>query len=398
MGSRDGLFLSLVPYSMAIGPLGTLVTIEVASLKAGAVNLGYVMAAGSAAGVAAPVVWGVALDRYGSRVTLLLGLLGVTASIFALSSASLIPQVAAYYALASFFSSSVGITMGLIVKKLSPRGLVEAYSRYSMYMSLGYLLGDVAASAISGIMNTREILVAMGILSAASLLAFSRNAPSVRNGSVSRNYAWKPTYTMNGELMLVYAALVIFNISSGIFNTLYPYGLKMRGLSNAAVLSIITVGMGVQVLGYRIAPTLISRLGGSVRSAQRAMIVRGLSYGTIGVSTMTMDSPLVQLMAGFTFYPLAAGIAYAIISTTTSVVILNSLNENSEGSNWGLYNTIMGIAYTIGSMASGFMADSIGIGQSYIAAGAMLMGSAAMLNYTRGRVVKGVGALVPSSA
>ncbi|WP_243666620.1 hypothetical protein [Vulcanisaeta sp. JCM 16159] len=40
-----GWVLTLLPYSVAIGPLSTLITLEIASLMGGPVDVGYAMAA-----------------------------------------------------------------------------------------------------------------------------------------------------------------------------------------------------------------------------------------------------------------------------------------------------------------------------------------------------------------
>ena len=372
----------LMPYSIAIGPLGTLITLEVASLRGSPVELGYAMSTGSAVGVLAPLVWGLLLDRYDGRRILTLGFLGTAISIIALAYAGNIPQVALYYASSSLFSSAVGVASSVILVGSTERARWnESYSRLNLAGSLGYLVGDLTAAALAGFMSVKAILMAMGVLPIASALWSLKATPAgiTRPKRVSR-----PTILNMGvggvglgDLALLYLALIIFYVSSGIFNTLYPYGLREGGLSKSWVMAIISAGMGVQIIGFRAAPSIISRLRGNARAASLSLILRGSSYMAIGLLSTTQEA---MIAAGLVFYPLAAGLAYATFYTASSVMVFERIRDGEWGRGIGLYSVISGTAYFAGSLASGYLAEAVGFGGSYVAAGAMLMASAYIFN------------------
>jgi Major Facilitator Superfamily. len=383
----NGWMIALMPYSIAIGPLGTLLTLEIASLRGSPVDVSYAMSAGSAAGVIAPLMWGFLLDRYGGRRVLALGFLGTSIFMLALTYVNAIPQISLFYAAASLFSSAVGVSTSLMVISSSSKDKwSEGYSRLNFISSLGYLIGDLAAAALSSILSIRLIILLMGLLPTASTAWLMLTMPS--EGKVTRRsggYRQIKRVVNTGDLAYVftlYTALIVFYVSSGIFNTLYPYGLREGGLSKTWVMLIISAGLGVQILGFRVAPRIIRRLGGDAKAASRSLILRSLSYALIGLTSSTPSSLVVT---GLTLYPLAAGIAFSTFYTASSIMVFEKLNHGEEGKGIGVYNVVTGSAYLTGSFASGYLASAIGIGQSYIVAGVMLLGSAYLFNRVSGR-------------
>ncbi|WP_291764504.1 MFS transporter [Caldivirga sp. UBA161] len=385
---RINWMMALMPYSIAIGPLGTLLTLEIVSLNGTPVDVSYAMSAGSAAGVAAPLIWGFLLDKYGGRRILTLGFLGTTAFMLALAYTSSIPQIALYYAAASLFSSAVGVSASMIIVGYSSRSKwSESYSSLNFISSLGYLIGDLTAAVLSGFLSIKFIILSMSALSIASVALTPLTMPQKVVKVNASNDPPKPIKDKVMELsnlITLYLAIIIFYISSGIFNTLYPYGLRVGGLSKAWVMGIISMGLGVQILGFKMAPRIISKLGSNAKAASRSLILRGLSYSLIGLSSST---PVTLIATGLTLYPLAAGLAFSTFYTASNVMVFERLRNGKEGRGLGVYNVVTGSAYLTGSLASGYLANSIGIGQSYVVAGVMLWGSAYLFRLIdKGRV------------
>ncbi|BDR90971.1 MFS transporter [Vulcanisaeta souniana] len=369
---------ALMPYSVAVGPLSTLITLEIASLRGGPIDVGYAMSAGSAAGIIAPLLWGFLLDRYSSRRILTLGFLGTALFILVLAHAPSIPQIALYYASSSLFSSAVGVSMSFILVKSSGKlKLNESYSVLNFISSLGYLIGDVSAAVLSSFMDIKDILLIMGLLPITSFIWSLMKVPQVTGGAkttMSGQVIKGQTREVSlGELIVLYVALTIFYFSSGIFNTLYPYGLRVGGLSKSWVMAIISVGMGIQIIGFMVTPRMIRILGGNAKASSNSLVLRGLSYFLIGLTASTPES---MIITGLTLYPLAAGVAYSTFYTASSVMVFERLRNGEEGRGLGVYNLITGSAYLSGSLVSGYLANSISIGRSYMVAGAMLWISA----------------------
>lgn len=374
---------ALMPYSVAVGPLSTLITLEIASLRGGGpIDVGYAMSAGSAAGIIAPLLWGgFLLDRYSSRRILTLGFLGTALFILVLAHAPSIPQIALYYASSSLFSSAVGVSMSFILVKSSGKlKLNESYSVLNFISSLGYLIGgDVSAAVLSSFMDIKDILLIMGLLPITSFIWSLMKVPQVTGGGAKTTMSGQVIKGQTrevslGELIVLYVALTIFYFSSGIFNTLYPYGLRVGGLSKSWVMAIISVGMGIQIIGFMVTPRMIRILGGNAKASSNSLVLRGgLSYFLIGLTASTPES---MIITGLTLYPLAAGVAYSTFYTASSVMVFERLRNGEEGRGLGVYNLITGSAYLSGSLVSGYLANSISIGRSYMVAGAMLWISA----------------------
>ncbi|MGC9071279.1 MAG: MFS transporter [Acidilobus sp.] len=405
---RRDWMIALLPFNLAMGPLGTLVTLEVVELRGGAVSVSYAMSAGTAAGIIASLLWGFALDRYDRRSVLLLGLAGTASFLALLSFASSIPAVVSYYAAASLFSSAVGMAVSvLIMDTYEKRSWGVAYSRYNYLSSIGYLTGDAASAAAAPLLGLRGLIIITAVASAASLgwavasiprspLRFERESllhvieafllrlrlvPTFFLRLPSRN-TFKPLRLLKlgrspaAYVPLLYVGVTLFYISSGVFNTLYPYGLKVLGLSSSQVFIVISAGMAAQIAGFWLSPRLISWSGGNAQASVRSLVARGSSYIAIGLSTALADSKGVLILTGLTFYPLAAGIAFATFFTASNVMVFEVLKGTREGRGLGLYSSLTGTSYFAGSLTSGYLAKYIGIGWTYVTAGGLLAGSA----------------------
>ncbi len=268
---------------------------------------------------------------------LALGFLGTAIFILALSYAPNVPQIALYYAASSLFSSAVGVsTSFILVKSSSKLRLNESYSMLNFINSLGYLVGDVSAAVLSGFMDVKSILLIMGLLPMVSSVWSLVSVPRITNGNRKAMERLLPggrgLKVSPGELVTLYLALIIFYVSSGIFNTLYPYGLRVGGLSRTWVMTIISVGMGIQIVGFMITPRMIKVLGGNSRASSRALLLRGLSYFLIG---LTSSTPETMIITGLTLYPLAAGIAFSTFYTASSVIVFERLSSGEEGRGLG---------------------------------------------------------------
>ncbi len=408
LGTRRDWMLALLPFNVAMGPISTLVTLEVAQLRGGPVSVSYAMSAGTGAGILASVLWGYALDRYDRRGVLLVGLSGTAAFLLLISLASTIPELVAYYAATSLFSTAVGMTVSmLIMDTYEKRSWSVAYSRYNYLSSIGYLAGDLSSAAAAPLIGIRMVTGAMTAAASLSLawswvsvprspIRFERESllhvleafllrlrlvPTIFLRLPSRT-TFKPLRLLRlgvspaAYMPLLYLGLTLFYVSSGIFNTLYPYGLRVLGLTSSEVLTVISAGMAAQIVGFWLAPRLIYRLGGNARAAVGSLALRGSSYATIGLATALWDTRESLLLTGLTFYPLAAGIAFATFFTASNVMVFEVLKGTREGRGLGLYSSLTGVSYFTGSLISGYLARYIGIGWTYVTAGGILAGSA----------------------
>ncbi len=170
---------------------------------------------------------------------------------------------------------------------------------------------------------------------------------------------------------LLYLGIVLFYISSGIFNTVYPAGLYVKGLNKSEVLAVISVGMIFQILGFRISSTLLENKD-EKGLAYISLILRGVSYVLLGIfAQLFLGIPI--LISGLIFYPLAAGIAYAVFYSSSTTLIFKIVGERRQGTGLGVYSTVVGISLFVGSLLSGYITHYISYGIDFIVAGIILL-------------------------
>jgi len=185
----------------------------------------------------------------------------------------------------------------------------------------------------------------------------------------------KPT----NYIPLLYLGIVIFYVSSGIFNTVYPAGLYVKGLDKSSVLIVITVGMIFQILGFKISERLLVRAE-EKKIAYLSLLLRGVSYLSMGIVTeLFFGFPV--FISGLLFYPLAAGIAYSLFYSSSSILVFKIVGERSQGSGLGVYSTIVGVSLFVGSILSGYFTHYLGYGIDFVIAGVLLVSNSFLFRY-----------------
>jgi MFS family permease len=178
------------------------------------------------------------------------------------------------------------------------------------------------------------------------------------------------------ELPLLYLSIFAFYVSGGIFNTSLAPALYMSNFPESQVFLVVLIGMIVQsisfVLSGRYAETR-SLIGVSLIG----LVLRSICYAIIGISVLLLAGTLL-LLSALIFYPIAAGIAYALYYTASNTMIFNTIGEKSHGSSLGVYSAIVGVASTLGSFISGFTSFYLGYHITFILAALLLAFSAVL--------------------
>jgi MFS family permease len=106
-------------------------------------------------------------------------------------------------------------------------------------------------------------------------------------------------------------------------------------------------------------------------------VLRSACYGVLGVS-LYMISGLWFLIPVLIFYPLGAGVAFALYYTASNTMVFNALSGARQGQSLGVYSALVGIATLAGSAVSGFTSFFLCFSTTFILAAAF-MGSSARL-------------------
>lgn len=402
-GNKKWMYLSL-PFNVSTGSVSTLVTLEILSLGGTALEIGYVMSLSNAVLILASILWGITADRFSRRKQILLSFTGTSISLILMQYTNNITSLAADYAFLTFISTASVTPMNMLVMETEgKRHWASAFSLYSFLSSIGVLVSLFIGSILVIFIPIEKIIFLLGLIAAGTAIAglklipepiitlervamvhnkesflvrlkhlplFFLHLPNKNGFKVFRlsRITKKPI----NYIPLLYIGIVIFYISSGIFNTVYPAGLYVKGLSRSLVLIVLSIGMIFQIIAFHIAGRMIEKKG-EKQIIYNSLILRGSSYIFMGLSSQFLTGNLAFLSLNMIFYPLAAGIAYSLYYTSSSTLIFKIVGERRQGTGLGIYSTVVGTSFFLGSLLSGYIVHFLGYGIDFMIAGVLLL-------------------------
>ncbi len=410
MIKRDTRWMySALLFNVANGPLSTLITLEILGLGGNALDVSYAITLSNVVLIPASMFWGLMADRYHLRKLIVLGFASSTLSLLAMYFARSILWITLLYAVFTFFSVSYSTPMNLLVMETSEKAKwAYNFSRLSMLSSIGSLTGFMISTVAVNFLRVFQlflVLTVFGVTALVNAFAYTpRSIVGIERVSVVHHRESFMTRLKMLPLMflhipsihhfkmfklsrltrkpinylpLLYLAIFVFYVSSGLFNTVYPVGLYQLGLDKSEVLGIITVGMLVQILSFHLAGKVLEKYD-EREVAFKALLLRGGSYVAMGASTLF---PSVLLPINVVFYPIAAGFAFSLYYSASNTLVFKAVGERRQGATLGVYSTLVGIAMFLGSLLSGYVTHYFKFAVDFGTAGALLIFSANIFKY-----------------
>jgi MFS family permease len=410
---RVGWVYSVLPVSLATGPLGTLVQLYLIQLNGPALGTIYAsLAVAMFNGVSIPasMFWGYATDRLHDRKTIVVVSYALTAFVlFAFFFGRSTPGTILVYSAFSFFSAAAATPLNLLIMETEQKGRwAKAFARLSMMSSLGNV-GGLVLSTLWGVDGLPLILLSipLGTFSLASAVlafatisepafVFERETIVRRRSSFFSRFLALPLmflsipglldfrrlfrglrFSLTSYLPLFYISTVFFYLSSGIFNTSLVPALSTFSISTGEVFAVILSGMVAQTLAFQYAGRYFERRSLASGSIQ-GLLLRGGSYVLFGVFALVAAGP-AYVVPALILYPLAAGVAFAAYYISTYTMMFNVVQTENAGSALGVYSAVIGLATLAGSLASGFISVFVGFHVTFISAGLLLFLAAAVV-------------------
>ncbi|QGA53164.1 MFS transporter [Sulfolobus sp. E5-1-F] len=401
----------VIPYNASTGPLSTLITLQILSLGGNAIDVAYAISLSNAVLIPASIIWGFMADRMDRKKQILISFAGVSIPLIMMPFMRNVTLITLNYTLITFMSTASTTPFNLLVmESAEKKHWGSLFSRFSLFSSIGVLLGLIVSTFLVILLRIDQIEEILGFSVLVTLIAsikilpnpiitFERAAIIHHKESFLTRMRHLPMMFLHlpnihhfkmfsmarlfrkpiNYIPLLYLGIVLFYISSGIFNTVYPAGLYVKGLNKSEVLAVISVGMVFQILGFRISSTLLENKDEKVL-AHISLILRGMSYIILGIfAQLFLGIPI--LISGLIFYPLAAGIAYAIFYSSSTTLIFKIVGERRQGTGLGVYSTVVGISLFVGSLLSGYITHYISYGIDFIIAGIMLLTASWIFRY-----------------
>ncbi|MEM3883519.1 MAG: MFS transporter [Methanothrix sp.] len=398
---KKGLWMySMLPYQIAYGPISTIIALFILDLGGTVIDVSYAMAVFYGVSIPASVLWGMAVDRYGSRKPFVyISIASAGLILLALSFTNNIAMAITLFGLLSLFTAALATPLSLLVMEtIEKKFWASGFSRLQMLSSIGGSIGLLAASVLTGFLPLRvvmlllipfviiSILIAMSITEPAKNLerrSIIKNSMALRFRLLMHNLIFirVPGYkfirgligskhNQLSKLTVIYIGMFAFYLGSAIFNTAYVPGLRDIGLANVYVFGIIFAGYAVQSYVFNYSGRFTESKG-EKSTLRSSLAMRAAGYVAIGFAFIFLTG-FGSLLINVVLYALTAGLAYAMFYTVSNTLLFETVGSEKPGRKLGLYSSVVGIAYFIGSLVAGYMAYYVGYSFAFIASGLLI--------------------------
>ncbi len=387
---------SVLPYSIAFGPVSTIIQLFILNLNGTVIDVGIAITIYNAAVIPASIFWGFVTDRLHKRKPLiLLSYLLTTGLLFAFFFAGTVYSLSLVYGLFSLATTASTTPLNLLVMETArKKKWASTFARLSMMTSIGQTAGLILCTIWSSIFQLSYIVIALAILSLVSAglsvvmikepaIVFERQVIAMTKISflarlkmiphfflrIPRLNDFKRTfrtlkYDLTRQVSVLYISIFLFYLAAGLFNTSLVPSLQANQISSLFIFFATTIGMIAQIISFSYAGIYTEKLS-LIKASAMGIALRSVAYGVLGVFALIV-SGIWYFVAVLIFYPLAGGLAYAIYYTASNTMVFNSLGHVGQGSSLGVYSALVGIAMMSGSLISGFTSFYIGYFATFI--------------------------------
>jgi len=393
-----------VPINAAIGGFSTLLPLYIISLGGSVIDVGNVASAYSLVLIPSSILWGIAVDRKGERKPFVIySYLGITALIVAGFFVTEIGAILLLYVCYAVVSTAAAPAVSLLLIESSPKKTLSmTFAKYSALTLVGTAAGAIPGtfwtdffplgayfllcSAFSGIsvILAANYLVEPTFPLERKVVALTQESLVTRLRTFSMIFINVPSLDdikAFGKLMrsvftrhlpLLYLSFFLFFSAANLFFTAYTPFLKSRQLEDSGVFTVYSILFILEAVIFLITGRACSRFG-EHRVAISALWVRivGFSAGVATVLLMLRGSGLLVASMGVTAM---TGTAYALYTTSSSVLLFRSLPPGKQGELLGIYSALTGIAAFIGAILSGYLSFHFGYWVTFSAATFLVAG------------------------
>lgn len=398
-----GWVRSVVPFSIATGPISTLVVLLILNLHGTVLDVGFAVTVFNAVSIPAAMFWGFASDRFHRRKTIIIASYVATAGIiFLFLFAHTLYAVTTLYALFSFVTTAVSTPINLLIMETSPKQKWSSvFAWFSMLSSIGGTAGLILGTVWTSFLILSYLVIPLSLFSLVSAvmsvvmikepaISFERQIIVQNRHSFFHRLKTIPViffrlprlsdfkrvfrtlrYDLTRSVPILYFSIFMFYIAAGLFNTSVIPSLTANKIPSLTVFFVITVVNIVQILSFEYAGSYVEKtslIGASIYG----LALRSIGYALLGVS-FYLVSGIWYSIPVLVFYSLAGGFAFSIYYTASNTMVFNSLGGNSQGSSLGVYSALVGIAAMVGSLISGFSSFYLSFGITFLMASVCLV-------------------------
>ena len=362
-------FLVRSAYQMGKIPL---LPMFAASLGAGDVLLGFIVAVSTLTGMVLKPFVGILSDRTGRRIWLLVGTAVFTGMPFVYGFVDSPDQLVLVRVVHGLATAIYGpVTLAYVVE-LSRSNRAERLGWFSMARNAGYVVGPAAAGVLLLRMDPVQVFTVIGLLSSLAfvpivLLPETKPTPKVR----------KPPFVKQAM-----QAVTVASRSSGVWLAggmsaqvlIAEYAIKtflpVYALSQGVNIAVVGAYFALQEGTHLVLAPLGGRLGD--RLGHMPTVALGMAAMAIGLLTLSFghDTGTLVLSA------ILIGTAQALVFPSALASVATTVSERDLGACMGLVGAMKNSAKVAGPILAGLLIHRFGLEFTLTSMGVMLVGVA----------------------
>jgi DHA1 family multidrug resistance protein-like MFS transporter len=385
-----GQLLALIGFSSRapflpfyLGDLGV-TDVDGQALWAGVIN-----AAGAGVMALAAPCWGLLADRYGRKPMLLRGLIGGTITIGLMGFATAPWQLLALRMLEGVLTGTVAAATALVATSAPRHRLGYALGMVQTAIfagaAIGPLFGGLAYDRI-GPRATFELAASMLLLGGAIVALFARErfTPVAKQPLTETDSGrWRRVRTSGAFLfttamVTLLAAIFGIRMISMAMQPIIPLFVEQLAPATSEIATLAGIVLGAAGLTSALAASYLGRLG------DRAGHRRVLAVSLLGAGLVYLPMAVVRDPWQLAVLQGLMGVAAGGLVPSANALVAHLTPVERRGAVFGLTAAFSSLGGFVGPLLGASLATSLGFRATFIAAGAMLLGLAAMVIATAG--------------
>jgi MFS family permease len=344
-------------------------------LGASAADIGFIAAASTVVGILASLPAGALSDAWGRRrVILLAGAVFASAPFLYLliHTPWQLALVRVYHGLATAIFGPVALAL---IADMFRQRRGETMGWYSSATLAGRALAPVAGGYLLYRLTYHAVYLGCAVAGVLALLVAYRLPGSNAEGDAPPSRRWRELLDginrviRHRGILLTSAAEATQYFAFGAVETFLPLYAVGVGLNPFQIGTLF----GAQIITTTLVKPLMGRA--SDRYGRQPMIAGGLVVGAGAV----LFIPAARSYAALLPIGVAFGLALAIVTASTAVLVSELTQARAYGSALGAMSTIMDIGHSSGPVVSGLIIARWGYGAAFRAAGALMLGAAVVV-------------------
>lgn len=313
-------------------------------------------AAGITLGIFGPI-WGLVADRYGRKPMVLRSMIGGAVILTLMSFTQNVQQLVICRLLQGIVTGTVTASVALVAS-VAPRehtgfalGLMQ--SAVSLGISLGPLIGGVVSDFVSYRAAFRVAGVMLLLGGVLVQVAIHENFRRPESSSKAHSGSFREVFVAVGFLAAVFA-LFATRFANSVPMPIYPLFVeKLRGTSEH-----INTVTGSLMATYGVAAAVASVLCGrlSDRWGHKRLLIAGSLFTAAAAALHVFASQVGHLFLLRVLLGLGAG----AVMPAASSIIRQAVHDRNIGKAYGVTTSFTSAAWTMGPIAGGYLAASVG--------------------------------------